>query len=540
MSPVQEAHGPLRESGAPRAEPLAVAAIDLGATSGRVMLGVVGHGRIELVPAHRFENHLVDRDGHLCWDLDALWAEIRQGLADAHDLALVRGLPGLSSIGVDSWAVDYGLVGPDRADGAGGSDESDRANRADESDATSARGSGARIGEVIAYRDSRTDAVAERVAQHVSRERQFALTGIAQQPFNTAYQLASDDRLAELPAGSTLLLVPDLIGYLLTGARRTERTNASTTGLLAADGQDWAEELLDAVGVSRSLLAPLIDPGERLGTVRPALGAELGIGEVPVIAVGSHDTASAVLSVPASGGDPLSTPVAYISSGTWSLIGLELEAPVLTEEAREAGFTNEGGVGGTVRLLKNVAGMWLVSESIRQWEEDGAQVNLANLLEAAAAVPGDRFRIDPTDPDFLAPGRMADRVTAVARPLAGENEFPRTPAQLVRCILESLAETYREELHTACRLAEVPLPERLHVVGGGSRNALLNQLTADALGIEVVAGPMEATALGNVALQCRALGVIPEKPGAIRELVRASVELEEFSPSSTPAPPASG
>ncbi|MGP9536379.1 rhamnulokinase [Brachybacterium sp. AOP43-C2-M15] len=500
------ASGPARPLG-----PFAVAAIDLGATSGRVMLGVVDHGRIELVSAHRFENRLVERGGHLCWDLEALWAEIRQGLSNAHDLALVRDLEGLASIGADSWAVDYALVVPDQAG----------------PDGTPVPGPGELIGEVIAYRDSRTDSVADALAERVPRERQFALTGIAQQPFNTLYQLAAEDRLAALPAGSSLLMVPDLIGHLLTGERRTERTNASTTGMLAADGRDWCEELLEAAGVGRELLAPLIAPGEQLGTVRPALAAELGIGEVPVIAVGSHDTASAVLAVPAPG----TGPIAYISSGTWSLIGLELTDPVLTEQAREAGFTNEGGVDGTVRLLKNVAGMWLVSESIRQWEEDGASVDLADLLEAAAAVPGDRFRIDPTDPEFLSPGRMADRVAAAARPLDGEDERPRTPAQLVRCILESLAETYRDELHAACRLAGAPLPQRLHVVGGGSQNALLNQLTARAIGIPVIAGPVEATALGNIALQARALGAISDAPGAIRDLVRASAEPEVFSPS---------
>ena len=297
--------------------PFAVAAVDLGATSGRVMLGVVAEGRIELVPAHRFENLLVEREGHLSWDIDALWAEIRQGLADAHDLALVRGLPGLASIGVDSWAVDYGFVGPD--DGSG---------------------TGERISEVIAYRDSRTDGVADRVAERVSRQRQFALTGIAQQPFNTLYQLAADDRAADLPPGSTLLMVPDLIGHLLTGVRRSESTNASSTGMLGLDG-GWSSELLDAAGIDRELLAPLIAPGERLGTVRPELGSELGIGEVPVVAIGSHDTASAVLAVPAT---PGTSPVAYISSGTWSLIGLELPAAVATEEARLAGFTNEAGV----------------------------------------------------------------------------------------------------------------------------------------------------------------------------------------------------
>lgn len=481
----------------------AVAAIDLGATSGRVMLGVVARGRIDLVPAHRFENRLAQRDGHLSWDLDALWQEIQQGLAAAHDLAQLRGLPGLASIGVDSWAVDYALVSPD----------------------------GDRIGEVIAYRDDRTDGVAERLAETVSAERQFALTGIAQQPFNTLYQLAVDDRLATLPAGSTALLVPDAIGFLLTGQRRTELTNASTTGMLAAGEAAWAPELLAAAGVDEGLFAPFIAPGEVLGTVRPELAVQLGIGEVPVIAVGSHDTASAVLAVPAERptGD---APVAYISSGTWSLIGLELEAPVVAEEAREAGFTNEGGVGGTVRFLQNVSGMWLVSESIRQWEDEGTEVVLEELLAAAAAVPGDRFRIDPTDPAWLTPGRMADRVREAARPLADE-EFPRTPAELVRCLLESLAETYRDSLQTACDLAGVPLPERLHVVGGGSRNALLNQLTADALDIEVIAGPMEATALGNVALQVRALGAVPDGPGAIRQLVRASVDLESFTPSGT-------
>ncbi|OFT49554.1 sugar kinase [Brachybacterium sp. HMSC06H03] len=499
--------------------PHAVAAIDLGATSGRVMLGVVARGRIELVPAHRFENRLETRVGHLSWDLDALWAEIRQGLSAAHDLAVLRGLPGLSSIGVDSWAVDYALIGPD----------------------------GERIGEVISYRDGRTDGVAERLAAQVPAARQFALTGVAQQPFNTLYQLAADDRLAALPSGSAALLVPDAIGFLLTGQRRTELTNASTTGMLAADEAAWVPELLAAAGADEGLFAPFIAPGERLGTVRPDLARSLGIGEVPVIAVGSHDTASAVLAVPAGGdgaagaadfADPAATDhagtkadetLAYISSGTWSLIGLELLAPVATAAAHDAGFTNEGGVAGTVRFLKNVAGMWLVSESIRQWEEDGARVELDDLLAAAAVVPGDRFRIDPTDPCFLTPGRMADRVREAARPL-GEDESPRTPAELVRCILESLAETYREELHAACDLAGVPLPTRLHVVGGGSRNALLNQLTADALGLEVVAGPMEATALGNIAVQSRALGAVPDGPGAIRRLVRESVELEVFTP----------
>lgn len=494
--------------------PVAVAAIDLGATSGRVMLGVVRAGRIELVQARRFDNVLAERDGHLAWDIDALWAEIQQGLAEAHELAIGRGLTGLSSIGVDSWAVDYVLVGPDDT-GA---------------DGQPLLGSGARVGEAIAYRDSRTDGVADQVAGVVSRARQFELTGIAQQPFNTIYQLAADDRPRSAPPGTQALLLPDYIGYLLTGQRRTETTNASTTGLVAARTGDWAPELLTAAGVESTLFAPFIDPGDQLGTLRPDLAAQLAIGEVPVTAVGSHDTASAVLAAPASMG-PAEGPVAYISSGTWSLIGLELEAPIATEEARVAGFTNEGGVAGTYRFLKNVAGMWLVGESIRQWRQEGRDVDLEQLLEQAALAAASRFRIDPTDPQFLPPGQMADRVLAATRALDGSGDRPDSPAEVVRCLLESLAETYREELTAACRLAGSALPRRLHVVGGGSRNALLNQLTADALGIPVVAGPMEATALGNVALQARALGAIPGERGAIRELVRASVEPEEFVPS---------
>src|SRR5699024_11970413 len=219
---------------------------------------------------------------------------------------------------------------------------------------------------------------------------------------------------------------------------------------------------------------------------------------------------------------------------------LELEAAITTEEARAAGFTNEGGVAGTSRFLKNVAGMWLVSESMRQWQAAGSHTDLQQLLAEAAAAPANRFRIDPTDPEFLPPGRMADRVLAAARALDGSDDRPTSPAEVVRCILESLAETYRDELLTACRLAGTDLPQRLHVVGGGSRNALLNQLTADALGLPVVAGPVEATALGNIALQARALGAIPEDLRAIRAQVRSSVELVEYAPGDPVESPVSG
>jgi rhamnulokinase len=475
---------------------LAVAAVDLGASSGRVMLGEVADGRITLTAAHRFENRLEPREGYLSWDVDTLWSEIRTGLRRAATLAREHGLPGIAAIGVDSWAVDYVLVGPD----------------------------GTRIGEAISYRDDRTDAAADLVAAQMDPAAQYAAAGIAQQPFNTIHQLAVEHRLGSAPAGTTALLIPDHLGFLLTGERRTEVTNASTTGLLAADTQQWDAGLLAAAGVDASLFAPLIAPGDTLGQVLPDLAAELELGEqstIPVIAVGSHDTASAVLAVPA---ESESAPVAYLSSGTWSLIGLELPHPIPTEQAREAGFTNEAGVGGTTRFLKNVMGMWLISESQRQWAEHGDPHDLPILLAAAADEEPGRYLIDATSPEFLPPGSMADRITTAA----GAESL--SPVQVVRCVVDSLALAYRDALDQACTIAGVARPTALHVVGGGSQNRLLNQLTADATGIPVIAGPVEATAIGNVAVLARALGVIGPSAREARAAIRASSEVEEFLP----------
>ena len=355
----------------------AVAAVDLGATSGRVMLGLVGtDGGIELIEAGRFPNGATRGDGRLAWDVDALWDGIRAGLAAAGRLAREHGRTGLDAIGIDSWAVDYVLTGPD----------------------------GERIGEAVCYRDDRTEGFPEQVAAQVPRSRQYAITGIAQQVFNTIHQLAADDRLAGAPAGTTALLIPDWVAFRLTGVRRTEVTNASTTGLLDARTRDWSAELLAAIGIDASLFAPLVEPGERIGTVTPSLGEQLGIGEVPVIAVGSHDTASAVAAVPMT--DP---GAAWISSGTWSLVGLELGEPVTTDDARLRGFTNEAGVGGSIRFLENVMGMWLLSECQREWAEAGEEHELGMLLAQAAAAEGGRFVVDATAPEFLPPGDMVGR-----------------------------------------------------------------------------------------------------------------------------------
>lgn len=473
----------------------AVAAVDLGATSGRVMLGLVGtDGGIELIEAGRFPNGATSRDGRLAWDVDALWDGIRAGLAAAGRRAREHGRTGLDAIGIDSWAVDYVLTGPD----------------------------GERIGEAVCYRDERTEGFPEQVAARVPRSRQFEITGIAQQVFNTIHQLAADDRLAGAPAGTAALLIPDWVAFRLTGVRRTEVTNASTTGLLDARTRDWSAELLAAIGVDASLFAPLVEPGERIGTVSPELGEQLGIGEVPVIAVGSHDTASAVAAVPMTDGG------AWISSGTWSLVGLELDGPVATDDARLRGFTNEAGVGGSIRFLENVMGMWLLSECQREWAASGAEHDLATLLAQARDVEGGRFLIDATAPEFLPPGDMVGRIRRAAA--RDDGSMPETPAQVTRCVLDSLALAYREAVRDACEASGRARPPVLHIVGGGSRNELLCQLTADALGIEVVAGPAEASALGNVIVQAQALGALPVDLGAVRAQLAQSPELRRYAP----------
>jgi len=469
-----------------------VVAVDLGATSGRVVAAEVGPDTLELTEVHRFPNGAVEVGGSLFWDVLGLHREVLTGLRLAAATGPVHG------IGIDSWAVDYGLL-----------------------DA-----SGALLGNPYCYRDSRTVGVAAQVLNKVSAEELYAVTGVQQLPFNTIYQLVAAAGSTALEQASTLLLLPDLLGHWLTGAVGAERTNASTTGLYDVRARTWATELADRVGVPSSILPPLRSAGDLVGTLLPEVAAEVGLTpDVPVIAVGSHDTASAVVAVPAAGDD-----TAYISSGTWSLVGLELDQPVLTDAARRADFTNEGGVDGTVRFLKNVMGLWVLSESLQQWERDGIEgADLATVLDRAADAEPLRTVIDINDPSLLAPGDLPARLTALARQ-AGE-PIPETPVQLTRCVLDSLALAYRHYVREAATLAGRRV-DLVHVVGGGSRNELLCQLTADACGLPVWAGPTEASALGNVLVQARALGVDLPDLAAMRALVRRTHDLRRFEPRS--------
>ncbi|TQM62909.1 rhamnulokinase [Humibacillus xanthopallidus] len=477
---------------------LRVAAIDLGATSGRVMAATVSVGegadRLEVSEVHRFPNGAVPIGGSLHWDVVGIYREVAAGLRE-----IVRTGP-LDGIGIDSWAIDYGLLDRD----------------------------GELLGTPYCYRDRRTDGVLERVAASVSAQEAYAVTGLQQLPFTTIYQLVAAGGSAALEAATTLLLLPDLIGYWLTGAVGAERTNASTTGLYDVRERDWAVALTERAGIPPRLLPPLRDPGDRVGAVTPEVASELGLeASVTVVAVGSHDTASAVVGVPAEGSS-----FAYISSGTWSLVGLELDEPVLTEAAREADFTNETGVDGTIRFLKNVMGLWVLSECLRAWQSEGDEpVVLEAVLAGAARSPGLRTVIDIDDPALLRPGTASDPMPQRIARLAGRagEPVPESPAALTRCILDSLALAYRRHVRTAGELAGTPV-EVVHVVGGGSQNELLCRLTADACGLPVLAGPSEAAALGNVLVQARALGADLPDLAAMRALVRRTHPVQRHDP----------
>ncbi|PGH51717.1 rhamnulokinase family protein [Streptomyces sp. Ru87] len=467
------------------------AAVDLGASSGRVMAGRVGAGTLELEEVHRFPNIPVRLGGTLHWDVLSLHRGVLDGLRAAGRAA--GGRP--ASVGIDSWAVDYGLL-----------------------DAT-----GALIGNPVHYRDNRTEHAARTVADVLPPAELYAATGLQYLPFNTVYQLVAARGTPALAAARRLLLVPDLVSYWLTGEAGTELTNASTTQLIDPRARDWSRPVADALGIDLGLFPPLRRPGDPAGRLLPDVLDETGLtGPVPVTAVGSHDTASAVAAVPAR-----DERFAYIATGTWSLAGMELDAPVLTEESRRANFTNELGVDGTVRHLRNVMGLWLLQECLRAWESEGRPQDLGELLRRAAGEPGLRSVVDAADPEFIAPGRMPDRIADACRRTG--QPVPRDPAAVTRCVLDSLALAHRRAVEDAQRLSG-RVADTVHVVGGGARNELLCRLTADACGLPVVAGPAEAAAFGNVLVQARAAGAVGGGLPGLRALLRETQPLRRYEP----------
>ncbi len=464
------------------------AAVDLGASSGRVIVGQVAQGRVELTEVNRFPNLPVRAGGTLHWDILGLYRGVLDGLRAAERAG------GLVSAGIDSWAVDYGLLDS----------------------------GGALIGNPVHYRDGRTDGVMERTFGVVPAEELYAVTGLQMLPFNTVYQLVAAGPAA-LAAARTLLLIPDLLSYWLTGEMGAEITNASTTQLYDVRESRWSGELMGRLNIPRGIFPDLRRPGDSAGVLRPDVLAEIRRSEpLPVTVVGSHDTASAVVAVPAAGEN-----FAYISCGTWSLVGVELAEPVQTADALAANFTNEVGVDGTIRFLRNVMGLWLLQESLRTWNAHGLPADLETLLFDAARVPAFTAVIDPDNPALLAPGDMPERIARACQDLG--QPPPQNQAATVRCIMDSLALAYRAGVLDAERLSGRSV-DVVHLVGGGSRNELLCQLTADACAVPVVAGPVEAAALGNVLVQARAARVVDGGLGDLRSVVAASSELRRYEP----------
>lgn len=462
-------------------------ACDLGADSGRLMLGTLDNGKLSLEELHRFPNGPTKSSGALHWNIEALFNELKTGLKKA----AARNLP-ISSISTDSWGVDYVLY-------------DDR---------------GVIIKPVWCYRDSRTAVGVENVRAKVDWPTTYAETGIQFMALNTIYQLAAEptDRLAQT---KQLLLIGDAFNYFCSGVARNEVSLASTTQLYNPQTKTWSKKLFSALKLREEMFAPICPSGTKLGPMKKSLALETGLPEIEVIATCSHDTGAAVAAVPGSAEN-----WAYLSSGTWSLIGVEWPKPVITDQGRSMGFTNEIGLGDTVRLLKNIIGLWIVQECRRNWADQGKKYDFAALEKFAADAPPFVSLINPDDPRFLSPGDMPRRIAEFCEETG--QPVPANHGAYVRCVYESLALYYRVVLRRLERLTGKKI-EKMHIVGGGSKDATLNQFAANAMKIPLLAGPAECTATGNILIQAIALGHLPSHAAA-REVVRNSFELKTFVP----------
>ena len=462
-------------------------ACDLGADSGRVILGTLEDGKVSLEELHRFPTGATKVAGALHWEFDRIINEFKSGLKKAGD----RKLP-IASVSTDSWGVDY-VVYDER---------------------------GLPVAPVWCYRDSRTAQGVEMVKEKVEWPTIYSLTGIQFMALNTIYQIVTEppERLA---AAKHLLLIGDAFNFYCSGVARNEVSLASTTQLYNPVYKRWSRRLFAALGLRLDLFAPVCDSGTRLGPLKKNLAIETGLPPIEVIASCSHDTGAAVAAVPATDGN-----WAYLSSGTWSLMGVELPDPIINEEGRNLGFTNEVGFGNTIRLLKNIIGLWLIQESRRHWVKTGKKIDFAEMERQAIASPAFISLINPDDPRFLSPDDMPEKIADFCRDTG--QPVPATMGATVRCIYESLALFYRVTLKKLERLTGRKI-ERLHIVGGGSKDATLNQFTANALKIPVLAGPTECAALGNILVQAIALGHV-ESHAAAREVVRNSFALTTYQP----------
>jgi len=465
-------------------------AFDLGATSGRSILGTLENGRLQLKELTRFPNQLLQIGKHFHWNIYSLFEHFKTALAAVKEEGVE-----ISSIGIDTWGVDFALIAKD----------------------------GTILGAPYAYRDPHTQGMPEKFFEIVPRENVYELTGIQVMNFNSLYQLFAlkQNNSSLLEAASEMLFMPDALSYLLTGNKVVEYTIASTSQILNPKTKQFETQLLEAAGVSPSILGEIVMPGHVIGTLTDELAEESELGKIPVIAVAGHDTGCAVAAVPAENEN-----FAYLSSGTWSLMGIEVKDAIINEETFALNFTNEGGIEGTTRLLKNITGMWLLEQCLKEWKKEGITYAYEKLVKMAESAPAFQSLIDPDHASFANPVSMTKAIIEYCE--ATGQQAPSNHAEFVRCIFESLSLKYKYVLGKIKGLAPFPI-EKLHVIGGGSKNPLLNQWTANALGIPVIAGPSEATAIGNIMIQAKAAGCV-NSHAEMRRIIRESVHLEEFVP----------
>lgn len=463
-------------------------AIDLGATSGRTILGSIEGGRLQQRELTRFPNPIIQTGGHFFWDIYALYQEIIRGLR----IVASEGIE-IQSIGIDTWGVDFVCVGRD----------------------------GGILRNPYCYRDPHTNGAMEEYFRHISKEKVYEKTGIQFMPFNSLFQLFTMHQHGDsaLEAADKILFIPDALMYMLTGEAVCEYTILSTSQMLDPRTKRIDPELLDVIGLKESQFGRYVNPSEVVGTLTPEVQKLTGLGAVPVVAVAGHDTAAAVAAVPAS-----DEHFAYLSCGTWSLLGVETQEAIINQKSFDYNFTNEGGFEGTTRFLKNICGMWLLERCRQEWTDAPADINQVN----ADAMTAEPFRsiINPDDPRFANPTSMVEAIKDYCRET--HQPIPEDYRQMARCIFESLALRYREVLGYLRELAPFPI-ERLHVIGGGSLNTHLMQMTADSIGIPVLTGPVEGTAIGNIMLQAKAAGLVGNRFD-MRRMIAQSIEMKTYIP----------
>lgn len=466
-------------------------ALDFGAGSGRAILGTLKDTKLLLKEVHRFKNKIIEKNGHLFWDFQYLLDELIIGLnkIGASKIDSIKG------IGIDTWGVDYGLIDK----------------------------SGKLLNNPFAYRDSRTNGIMDEVFKIISKRKVYEQTGIQFLQFNTLYQLFTAIKFEKLNIEKIdkLLFLPDMFNYYLTGRKVSEYTIASTSQMLNAKTKQWDEKIFQSLTLPKQIMPELVRPGRVIGKLHSGIQSKTGLKAIDVIAVGAHDTASAIAAVPVQ-----SKHWAYLSSGTWSLIGIETEEPIINDKSFEFGFTNEGGVEGTNRFLKNTMGLWILEQSIKKWNESNKNITYQEIFAKAKYAEPFSFLIDPDDPAFLNPPDMLDAIDNYCK--RTNQKVPKKQSEYVRCILESLALKYRFIIERINNLVPGPV-EVLHIVGGGSQNEMLNQFTADALGVPVVSGPVEATAIGNILFQAVAKGDLSNLTES-REVVKNSFKHKEYLP----------